>query len=65
MKASNVYIPDWFQGREVVELTPSASWHGGKQFIGKKQQAVLIDGSYFDNEGALFVIGEGHWELVT
>jgi len=64
MKKSKVFAPDWFKGREVVELTPSASWHGGDEFIGKKQKAVLIDGHYVDNTGAWFVVGDGHWELV-
>ena len=59
-----VYVPDLFIGMEVVKLTPSYSWHGGEEYVGKKQDAVLIDGDYFDKEGAKFVIGEGHWELV-
>jgi hypothetical protein len=49
---------------ELVQLTPSLSWHGAKGYVGKKQQAVLIDGNYYDSEGAKFVMGEGHWELV-
>ena len=61
---AKAYVPDLFIGKEVVQVIPSYGWHGGKEFIGKKQDAVLIDGSYFDSTGGKFVMGEGHWELV-
>lgn len=64
MKVSKAYVPAMFKGRELVLLTPSLSWHGAKDYIGKKQQAVLIDGKYYDEDGGMFVMGEGHWELV-
>ncbi len=64
MKASKAYVPDLFKGQELVLLTPSLSWHGVEKYIGKEQQAVLIEGDYYDSEGAKFVMGEGHWELV-
>ena len=52
------------EGAVIVKLTPSATWHGGDEFIGAKEAAVLIDGSYYDEDGGKFVMGEGHWELV-
>ena len=58
------YVPDFFKGEELVQLTPSLTWHGGKEYVGKKQDAVLIDGTYYDSEGTKFVMGDGHWELV-
>ncbi len=64
MKASKLYVPDLFRGKELVQVTPSFTWHGDRKFVGKKQQAVLIEGDYYDSEGAKFVMGEGHWELV-
>ena len=64
MKASNLYVPDLFRGKELVLLTPSLGWHGANKYIGKKQQGVLIDGDYYDCDGGRFVMGEGHWELV-
>jgi len=64
MKASKLYVPDLFRGKELVLLTPSLGWHGDKSYIGKKQKGVLIEGDYYDAEGGKFVMGEGHWELV-
>ena len=64
MKASKLYVPDLFRSKKVVMLTPSFDWHGDKKFVGKHQKAVLIEGDYYDAEGAKFVMGDGHWELV-
>ena len=61
---AKAYTPDLFKGKELVTLTPSLSWYGGEEFIGTKEAAVLIDGSYYDEDGGKFVMGEGHWELV-
>ena len=64
MKASKLYVPDLFKGMSLIKMIPSATWHGDKKFKGKQQDAVLIDGDYYDSLGAKFVMGEGHWELV-
>lgn len=53
-----------YDGAMIVKVTPSATWHGGKEFIGTKEAAVLIDGKYYDEDGGMFVMGDGHWELV-
>ena len=58
------YVPDMFKGRDIVYVTTSTTWHGGKEFIGRVEAAVLVDGRYYDEEGGRFVMGEGHWELV-
>ena len=55
-----------FRDAQVLhDLTPGSLWHGDKEFIGKVQQAVLVDGSYYDAEGGKFCMGEGSWVLVT
>ena len=59
------YTPDAFKNRDTVYVIPSATWHGGKEYIGKKQKAVIIDGDFYDADYSMFVMGEGHWELVT
>lgn len=50
--------------KQVVYVTPSTTWHGDKEYIGTKEAAILIDGRYYDEDGGMFVMGEGHWELV-
>jgi len=49
---------------QIVYVTPSVTWHGDKEYIGRKEAAVLIDGRYYDEDGGMFVMGAGHWELV-
>lgn len=63
MKASKRYVSDLFKGREIVYLRTSQTWHGGDEYIGKKKKSVLIDGDYYDSDGGMYVMGEGHWEL--
>ncbi len=46
------------------KLTPGSEWRGGKEFVGKTQDAVLVDGNYYDAEGTKFVMGEGSSVLV-
>ncbi len=63
MTAFKRYVPDLFKGREIVYLRTSQTWYGGDEYIGKKKKAVLIDGDYYDSDGGMYVMGEGHWEL--
>lgn len=65
MSAYKPFIRKLYRKDQMIhKMTPSASWHGGKEFIGKVQMAVLVDGRYLDDEGGIFVVGEGHWEVV-
>ena len=52
------------KGEEIVYVTTSTTWHGGRAFVGRVEAAVLVEGRYYDEDGDMFVMGEGHWELV-
>ncbi len=58
--------PDFFKGheKEIVKVTPGKDWEGGREFIGKTQDAICIRGMYYDKIGSQFVMGENHWILV-
>lgn len=58
------FVPDFFKGHEIVQVIPGRDWEGGREYVGKAQDAVCIHGMYYDKIGSQFVMGENHWILV-